>query len=98
MNIIAWAAMTELEDGITKTKIKELLSHVPPRTEIIPFNLDESGLLQANTLAHGFCHNDHYDDFGMIAKKMAEICNDMEKEREDNLYPIDEENGFLLIY
>lgn len=86
--VVAWAYMVELDDGLTKSQIQKLLQTVPSDKQLIPFDLDNSQLLEANSMAIGFVDNDFYDELDQIKRITAAVCNDWSLESDDALYSI----------
>lgn len=85
--VIAWAYMVELDDGLTKRKMRSLIDLMPADIEVFPFELNEPGMLTANSMAIGFIDNDFYSEYvNEVKQKLADVCNDWTNERNDNLY------------
>lgn len=87
--VIAWAYMVELEAGFTKRQIRNLIETIPSDVEVMPFSLNETTLLEANSTVLGVIHGDFYEEYlEEIQQTLASVCNDWQNERDDQLYDL----------
>lgn len=95
-NIIAWAYMVDLDDGLTPNQLDRLNEFIPDTINIIPFDNDE--YLETSSVAIGFINASHYDELNDVKTKLAEVCNDFDNERDDFTYTTNNGHKVIMLH
>ncbi|MNV66156.1 hypothetical protein D3C71_1588960 [compost metagenome] len=92
----AYLMMTDLEGGLMKSQLQELVNTLPDGdTEYIPVSIPG----EANSSAHGFVDAEFQDTDELnpeLVKTAQFVLNDFDNEREDRTY--ESEEGNLIVY
>lgn len=95
--IIAWAYMVELEAGLTKKQIRDVMESIPSNVAVLPFSLNETSLPEANSTVIGVINDEFYDDYlEEIKQVLASVCNDWRNERADHLYVLSDGHQVMM--